>query len=74
MAVVGRSGSGKSTLLRILASFDKPDEGKVYVEGEEISGLKGKSWHSSGRKKSGLFIRTTVFFRNIRHMKMYCFR
>lgn len=42
VAVVGRSGSGKSTLLRILASFDKPDEGKVYVEGEEISGLKGK--------------------------------
>ena len=74
VAVVGRSGSGKSTLLRILASFDKPDEGKVYVEGEDISGLKGKSWHSSGRKKSGLFIRTTVFFRNIRHMKMYCFR
>lgn len=50
VAVVGRSGSGKSTLLRILASFDKPDEGKVYVEGEDISGLKGKSWHSSGRK------------------------
>ena len=37
VAVVGRSGSGKSTLLRILASFDKPDEGKVYVEGEDIS-------------------------------------
>ena len=40
VAVVGRSGSGKSTLLRILASFDKPDEGKVYVEGEDISGQK----------------------------------
>ena len=61
VAVVGRSGSGKSTLLRILASFDKPDEGKVYVEGEDISGLKGKSWHSSGRKKIGFIYQTTVF-------------
>ena len=74
VAVVGRSGSGKSTLLRILASFDKPDEGKVYVEGEDISGLKGKKLAQFRQEKSGLFIRTTVFFRNIRHMKMYCFR
>ena len=39
-AIVGKSGSGKSTLLRILGTIDKPDEGKVYIEGKEIDNLK----------------------------------
>lgn len=39
-AIVGKSGSGKSTLLRILGTMDKPDEGKVYIAGKDISNLK----------------------------------
>ena len=39
-AIVGKSGSGKSTLLRILGTIDKPDEGKVYIAGKDISNLK----------------------------------
>ena len=38
--LLGPSGSGKSTLLRILGTIDKPDEGKVYIEGKEIDNLK----------------------------------
>ena len=38
--IVGKSGSGKSTLLRILGTMDKPDEGKVYIAGKDISNLK----------------------------------
>jgi sulfate transport system ATP-binding protein len=33
VALVGPSGSGKSTLLRIIAGFEKPDEGRVWLSG-----------------------------------------
>lgn len=38
-AVVGPSGSGKSTLLNLLAGFDVPSVGEVYLRGREISRL-----------------------------------
>lgn len=38
-AVIGPSGSGKSTLLHILGCLDRPTQGRVLVEGEEVSSL-----------------------------------
>jgi putative ABC transport system ATP-binding protein len=38
-SIMGPSGSGKSTLMHILAGLDSPTEGKVQVEGTEITGL-----------------------------------
>jgi putative ABC transport system ATP-binding protein len=38
-AVMGPSGSGKSTLLQCAAGLDRPDSGKVSIEGTELSGL-----------------------------------
>ena len=39
VAIVGASGAGKSTLLGLLAGLDVPSEGKVWLAGEEITGL-----------------------------------
>ena len=38
-SLLGSSGCGKSTLLRIIAGFEKPDSGKIYLDGEDITFL-----------------------------------
>ncbi|WP_219340163.1 polyamine ABC transporter ATP-binding protein [Spartinivicinus marinus] len=38
-ALLGGSGSGKSTLLRMLAGFEQPTAGRVYLDGEDITDL-----------------------------------
>lgn len=42
VSLVGVSGSGKTTLFNIIAGLSKPDKGKVFLKGEEITGIAGK--------------------------------
>ncbi|MCE5286233.1 MAG: ATP-binding cassette domain-containing protein, partial [Pelosinus sp.] len=36
VSLIGASGCGKSTLLRLIAGLNQADEGKLYIDGEEI--------------------------------------
>ncbi len=38
-SLLGASGSGKSTLLRILAGFETPDSGRVFIDGRDVTDL-----------------------------------
>ena len=40
VAIMGESGSGKTTLLNILAALDKPTNGKVIIDGKDLSKIK----------------------------------
>ena len=53
VAVVGRSGSGKSTLLHMLGGLDRPDSGKVYIEGRDMFDLKDEQLAVFRRRKIG---------------------
>ncbi|EFF93575.1 MULTISPECIES: ABC transporter ATP-binding protein [unclassified Streptomyces] len=39
VALKGRSGSGKTTLLNIVGGLDEPDQGRVEVDGDDLSAL-----------------------------------
>lgn len=41
VSIVGPSGAGKTTLLQIMGTLDKPDSGKIVLNGTEINRLKG---------------------------------
>lgn len=52
-AIVGRSGSGKSTLLHMLGALDRPDSGKVMIEGKNVFHLKDEQLAVFRRRKIG---------------------
>lgn len=52
-AIIGKSGSGKSTLLHLLGGLDRPDSGKVWIDGEDIFNLKEEKLAMFRRRKIG---------------------
>ncbi|MBV8189115.1 MAG: ATP-binding cassette domain-containing protein, partial [Alphaproteobacteria bacterium] len=39
LTILGPSGSGKTTLLKVVAGFEKPDAGRVSVDGQDITAM-----------------------------------
>ena len=42
VSIIGPSGCGKSTLLSIIAGLEEKTEGKIYIEGEELTSISSK--------------------------------
>jgi ABC-type lipoprotein export system ATPase subunit len=52
-AVMGPSGSGKTTLLNLLALIDRPDSGKIVIDGRDSGELRGDELADFRRRKLG---------------------
>jgi len=54
VALKGRSGSGKTTLINLLGALDRPSEGAIYFNGQEISGMSEKQRNVLRKTQMGL--------------------
>lgn len=54
VALLGPSGSGKSTLLNLIAGLDRPTDGKLVVQGQDIAKLKDKAMAAYRQQTVGM--------------------
>ena len=58
VSIMGPSGSGKTTLLNVLGCLDKPTEGKVLLDGVDITSVAEKNLHKTRKHKIGFVFQT----------------
>ena len=58
VAIVGMSGSGKSTLLHMLGGLDRPTEGKVTVDGYELTAMRDEEITLFRRRNVGFIFQS----------------
>ncbi len=63
VCVIGPSGSGKSTLLRCINLLEPPDEGRILLEGKEITGRRRRATSTSSAAGSGSCSSSSTSFR-----------
>jgi len=54
LAITGKSGCGKSTLINIIGGLDAPDQGRVMVDGEDITRMDDQRLTLFRRKQVGI--------------------
>lgn len=61
MVVIGGSGSGKTVLIKCIIGLMHPDEGQIYVDGQEVTSL-GEKEMNEVRKKFGMLFQWGALF------------
>src|SRR5689334_1906633 len=59
--IIGASGSGKSTILKLIMGLEKPDEGKIFIEGHDITMMKERDLVTV-RQKLGMVFQESALF------------
>jgi iron(III) transport system ATP-binding protein len=60
VALLGPSGSGKTTLLRVIAGFEVPDTGSVWIGGRQVAGQ--GAWVEPDRRRIGMVFQDGALF------------
>ena len=55
LGLIGRRGAGKSTLLRLMNLLERPDSGRVFVSGQELTALDKKGLRDARQKIGMIF-------------------
>ena len=58
VAILGKSGSGKSTLMHALSGLDRPQQGQIVIDGQDILSLKEKAVDRFRAKKIGFIFQS----------------
>lgn len=53
VAIMGASGSGKTTLLNVISTIDRVTSGHIYIDGEDVTKLKGNDLNRFRREELG---------------------
>src|SRR5437016_475441 len=61
LAIIGRSGGGKSVLLKHLIGLMQPDTGEIWIEGQNITGVKERQLGAI-REKIGILFQGAALF------------
>ena len=65
VSIMGPSGSGKSTFLGLAAGLDKPDKGKIYIDGEEITNKQESELGKVRNEKIGFIFQNFQLIKNL---------
>jgi phospholipid/cholesterol/gamma-HCH transport system ATP-binding protein len=61
MVVIGGSGTGKSVMIKCVLGILRPDEGKIFVDGEDVTRARGRARDAMLRKFGMLFQGSALF-------------
>jgi phospholipid/cholesterol/gamma-HCH transport system ATP-binding protein len=61
LCILGRSGTGKSVTLKLIISLLKPEQGQIWIDGEEVTGLHASELSRVRRKMGFLFQGAALF-------------
>ena len=72
IAIMGPSGCGKSTLLNLLSTIDRPDQGQILYQEQDLLAMKDKDLDRLRREAFGFVFQQATFLKNLNILDNIC--